>query len=207
MESALLVKLLLFLFVQAIVPAHSTICYVCEGPNSESCTHKEEQCPDGDRCMITSEQFVADNKEYRSILKRCARNLPCDVVIHGHAGSDLYIKSSLKCCKGDRCNTAMYEMPKNVTKERKGIVCPICREYNTLDGCNATRYTVCWEEKDLCTKFRGTLQKPDGVQYNISAQGCSSPLACTYDYSEMASLKVINAIESVCYIPKGPPPS
>ncbi|KAM5132436.1 phospholipase A2 inhibitor gamma subunit B-like [Mantella aurantiaca] len=201
MKSAIFCYSLLFLFMQLLVPAHCITCYTCQASNSETCKHVEAKCPDGNSCMTVSEEYYTRGKTYHSVLKRCARNLPCNIQVYGNAGPGFHIKSYLKCCTGDLCNTDSYELPKNETKENSGILCPYCNKYDTLDGCNATKYTVCWGETDLCAIFRGTIKRPDGVLFNTSAQGCSSANACIYDYSEVASMKIVSFEENRCYTP------
>ncbi|XP_073457354.1 phospholipase A2 inhibitor and Ly6/PLAUR domain-containing protein-like [Aquarana catesbeiana] len=199
MKSAIFSTILLFLFVQLIVPAYNTMCYSCLAPNSKTCKHEQVECPNGTRCMTISEEMGYNGEVYYSINKRCAMNLLCDEPIYGYGDSVAFIKIYPKCCLGDLCNSGFYEMPINQTKER-GILCPTCHN-STLDGCIATRSTVCWGEKDQCMKFKATIFAPDGVQVNVSAQGCSSANACKYDYSQSAATRLVNIVENVCYLP------
>ncbi|KAM5132534.1 phospholipase A2 inhibitor gamma subunit B-like [Mantella aurantiaca] len=202
MKSAIFSNILLFLFMQPIVPAYNSVCYSCIGSNSKTCELKEEVCPEDCSCMTISEEFAYNGTRYYSINKRCAMNLPCNKYMYAFADTEAYIKMYLKCCEGDRCNSDDYDMP--VETKEKGIQCPSCHKYGTLDGCNATKLMVCLGEDDMCIKFRATVFRPDGLLYNVSAQGCSSRESCIYDFSEAAATFVTHVVENTCYRPTIP---
>ncbi|KAM5131883.1 phospholipase A2 inhibitor and Ly6/PLAUR domain-containing protein-like [Mantella aurantiaca] len=196
----------LLLFLPSIVLSSNSKCYSCLGQHSETCEHKNVECRGESSCVTISEEFGGRGLVYRSIKKRCAMNLPCDTYIYAYSDNELYLKINLKCCEGDMCNSYNYEMPNNQTKE-DGILCPSCHKYDTLDGCNATKSMVCLGEDDMCIKFRATVLRPDGILYNVSAQGCSNAKGCLYDFSEAAVTKMVNLVENTCYRPTVSPPN
>ncbi|XP_040183322.1 phospholipase A2 inhibitor and Ly6/PLAUR domain-containing protein-like [Rana temporaria] len=206
MKSVIFSVFLLFLFMLPIILAEKDICYTCDAVNSETCEHKEEECPEGSECMIISEEFISLGQTCRSISKRCALNLPCNRTFWGNVGLDVFVKVSQQCCKGPRCNPGFFQVP-DIPTQAKGILCPSCYAFNTTEDCTATGSTICLGKDDQCIRFRGAMKLPCGGEVDFSAQGCSSKSFCDYGYSELIGLQITKKHESKCYVPEASPPS
>ncbi|XP_073458039.1 uncharacterized protein [Aquarana catesbeiana] len=206
MKSIIFSVFLLSLFLLPLILANKKKCYACHGVDSETCKQEEKECEEDSACMTISEAFGSAGKESHSIYKRCALNLPCNKTFHVYSGRDVYLNFNTECCDGPLCNSGNYKMPADIQTEPKGRLCPNCFAFNTLQGCNATKSSVCIAEDDQCVRFRGTLKPPGQNDVDFSGQGCGSKEACSLDYSALIGVKVTKQLEYTCYVPKASHP-
>ncbi|XP_040183321.1 phospholipase A2 inhibitor and Ly6/PLAUR domain-containing protein-like [Rana temporaria] len=207
MKSIIFSVFLLSLFLLPLILAEKTKCYVCHGVDSKTCEEKEKECEEGSDCITISEEFGSLGKKSASIYKRCALNFPCNTTFHVQSGNDVYLRLNTDCCSGPLCNSGNYNMPTENQTEPKGRLCPTCYAFNTMQGCNATKSSVCPGEDDECVRFRGTLKPPGGKDVDFSGKGCSSKEACKLDYSALIGMKITKQLEHTCYKPETTKPS
>ncbi|KAM5132203.1 uncharacterized protein ACMZJ9_018987 [Mantella aurantiaca] len=188
-----------FTFSLSAVLGGNTMCYKCHSHGNDYCKGEEHECPTNSSCMTIFEQS-GPLKNFNSMKRQCALNIPCDLHLYAYASDKIYFDTVTKCCDRDLCNNETFEKP-NRTREGNGPVCPTCSSLNSVELCNKTGVTICGKETDKCATLVGTVKTPDGIVYNMTARGCMSQEACDFDYSELIGDYFLNIKERTCYNP------
>ncbi|XP_056399083.1 phospholipase A2 inhibitor and Ly6/PLAUR domain-containing protein-like isoform X2 [Hyla sarda] len=171
-------------------------CLECLKTDSDTCEGVSVECPNSAECVVISELYHPRDIIKHSIKRGCNTGFPCDSVNYLSNFYDKEIRSYVKCCTEDNCNTGDFYIPPEPT-EHNGKTCTSCYE-DGLEECISDRTAQCLNEDDQCLDYIGTFKDPDHVTQERSFKGCGSPLACQYKFDALISLEELETLRFGC---------
>ncbi|XP_075462524.1 phospholipase A2 inhibitor NAI-like [Ascaphus truei] len=178
-----------------IATAHGGSCLHCHQMNNETCKEESIDCQEDCKCVVISELQEIHGVIYHSLYKGCARNLPCNAMLHTSSES-AYLRVNIKCCSGNDCNTNNYEMPP-YRGEPNGKMCPSCFNEGLME-CISDKEMMCKGNEDKCVEYIGRVRMIDGVEKEMTIKGCTTSFTCEVGYGVMVGVQEIFNLVSTC---------
>ncbi|XP_042295284.1 phospholipase A2 inhibitor and Ly6/PLAUR domain-containing protein-like [Sceloporus undulatus] len=154
---------------------NALVCEVCSSIGT-SCTGSLQICEaDEDTCVIVVSENSLAGDIIHTIAKSCTNSSLCkQEPKYMNLGQGKIIRSSMICCVGDACRTAVPQIPPII--QTNGKQCPAC--YALSDsGCNDRERVNCVGPENSCLDLAMTITYGTHV-LNTFQRGCVSKSAC-----------------------------